>query len=46
MHFLIEHGAALLFYLFAAVTLAGGVGVISLRNRRRREQAGIEEEED
>jgi NADH-quinone oxidoreductase subunit J len=30
--FLVENGAALLFYLFAAVAVAGALGVVSLRN--------------
>lgn len=30
--FLVAHGDALLFYLFAAVVLAGGLGVVTLRN--------------
>lgn len=32
MGFLTEHGAALLFYLFAACALAGALGVVTLRN--------------
>ena len=32
MSFLVAHGSALLFYLFAAVVLAGAVGVVALRN--------------
>ena len=32
LEFLAEHGAALLFYLFAAITVAGAIGVVTLRN--------------
>lgn len=32
MELLIAHGATILFYLFAAVVVAGAVGVVSLRN--------------
>lgn len=32
MHFLTEHGDALLFYLFAACALGGALGVVTLRN--------------
>ena len=32
MDFLTAHGADLLFYLFAALALAGAIGVVSLRN--------------
>lgn len=32
MSFLVEHGAAILFYAFAAVAVAGALGVVSLRN--------------
>lgn len=32
MSFLVAHGSALLFYLFAGLVLAGAVGVVTLRN--------------
>ena len=32
MEFLTAHGADLLFYLFAALTVAGAIGVVTLRN--------------
>jgi NADH-quinone oxidoreductase subunit J len=32
MTFLTAHGSDLLFYLFAALTIAGGIGVVTMRN--------------
>ena len=32
MNFLTAHGSDLLFYLFAALTIAGGIGVVTMRN--------------
>ena len=32
MDFLVQNGAALLFYLFAAIAVAGALGVVSMRN--------------